>query len=136
MTAIFACRPNLLVSNLSATLTYYTGALGFHQGWCWSDQAARMLDEGEKLAPREPGTALVQRDEVQILFTQRGAVGSDWLHFDVYTPEQVDELHREWRDRGAQIDEPPTQRSWGMYEMRVSDPDGHVIRVSAPASTG
>ncbi len=48
------------------------------------------------------------------------------------TATQVDQLFREWRGRGADIAEPPFVRPWGMYEMRLNDPDGTVLRVSSP----
>jgi predicted lactoylglutathione lyase len=61
----------------------------------------------------------------------QGAPGV-WLHLDVHTAEQVDALHEEWARQKARILEPPSLRPWGMYEMRVQDLDGHVLRVSAP----
>jgi len=33
--------------------------------------------------------------------------------------------------RGAVIAEPPSLRAWGMYEMRLHDPDGNMLRVSS-----
>jgi predicted lactoylglutathione lyase len=40
-------------------------------------------------------------------------------------------LQEAWSHSGARIIEPPSRRPWGMYEMRVQDLDGHVLRVSA-----
>ncbi|NRQ33325.1 hypothetical protein HII36_15930 [Nonomuraea sp. NN258] len=129
---IFGCRPNLLVSRLSASLRFYSGGLGFRVGWCWSDRQARFLRDDEFGEPGEPGTALVGRDRAQIILTQTGGVHGTWLHLDVHTPMQVDGLFREWRERGVNISDPPAVRPWGMYEMRLHDPDGHVLRVSSP----
>ena len=61
----------------------------------------------------------------------QGAPGM-WLHLDVHKAEQVDALFEEWARQGAKIAEPPTIRAWGMYEMRVQDLDGHMMRVSSP----
>ncbi|VVJ17972.1 Acetyltransferase [Amycolatopsis camponoti] len=127
--AIFACRPNLLVSDLGTSLDFYSGLLGFRIGWRWSDPRARFLSEGE---PHEPGTAMVERDGVQIMLTQAAGAHTTRLHLDVHTAGQVDALFREWRGRGADIAEPPFVRPWGMYEMRLLDPDGTVLRVSSP----
>jgi aminoglycoside 6'-N-acetyltransferase len=127
--AIFACRPNLLVADLVASLEFYAGSLGFEVGWRWSDPQARFLTEGE---PPEPGTALVRRGNVQIMLTQVAGAHATRLHLDVHTAGQVDELFREWSGRGAGIVEPPFVRPWGMYEMRLHDPDGNVLRVSSP----
>jgi aminoglycoside 6'-N-acetyltransferase len=129
--AIFACRPNLLVADLAASLAFYADLLGFEVGWRWSDQQARFLTDGE---PHEPGTALVARDNVQVMLTQVTDAHTTRLHLDVHTAAQVDRLFREWSERGAAVAEPPFVRPWGMYEMRLEDPDGTVLRVSSPAS--
>ncbi|MFI6733755.1 VOC family protein [Nonomuraea sp. NPDC050451] len=130
--AIFGCRPNLLVSDLSASLRFYSDTLGFRVGWHWSDRQARFLRGDEFGEPGEPGTALVGRDRAQIILTQAAGVHSTWLHLDVHTSTQVDGLFQEWRDQGVDIADPPAVRPWGMYEMRLHDPDGHVLRVSSP----
>jgi catechol 2,3-dioxygenase-like lactoylglutathione lyase family enzyme len=130
--AIFSCRPNLLVSELSESLQFYSGALGFGVGWLWSDRQGRFLDDDERVERGEPGTALVGRDRAQIILTQAVGVHGTWLHLDVHTSTQVDGLFEEWRARGVVIKEPPTLRPWGMYELRLLDPDGHVLRVSSP----
>jgi len=127
--AIFDCRPNLLVRDLVASLRFYEGALGFRVGWRWSDRRAEFLRDDE---PGEPGTALVGRDRAQIVLTQVDGVHGTWLHFDVHTSAQVDGLFEEWRARGVDVDEPPTARPWGTYEMRLHDPDGNVLRISSP----
>ncbi|WP_219465167.1 VOC family protein [Nonomuraea rhizosphaerae] len=125
------CRPNLLVSDLSASLRFYSEALGFRIGWHWSDRRARFLRD-EHGEPGEPGTALVGRDRAQIILTQVAGVHSTWLHLDVPTPAQVDRLFEEWRARDVTVAEPPVTRPWGMYEMRLHDPDDHLLRVSSP----
>ncbi len=55
-----------------------------------------------------------------------------WLHLDVDTAAQLDALYEEWKRKGARIAEPPSLRPSGMYEMRVQDADGNMLRVSAP----
>jgi predicted lactoylglutathione lyase len=132
--AIFGCRPNLLVNDVGASVEFYRSALGFTVGWHWSDRQARFLGSDERPAPGEPGTALVGRDRAQIILTQAADVCGTRLHLDVHTPALVDQLFDEWTNRGTAIAEAPTLRPWGMYEMRVEDPDGNVLRVSAPPS--
>ncbi len=128
---LFACRPILCVEDVGRSLAYYRDALGFTIGWRWSDAQQGFLDEGDDSA--EVGTALVGRDEVQFILVRQGQGQSGmWLHLDVDTAEEVDQLHREWTAGGASIDEPPSLRPWGTYEMRVQDLDGHVFRVSSP----
>ncbi|MBL8849594.1 MAG: VOC family protein [Planctomycetaceae bacterium] len=126
---IFDCRPILCVDSVARSIDYYVNVLGFRLGWAWSNEEQRFLQAGETA---EPGFALVAIGHVQIMLSQRsqGAPGM-WLHLDVETAEQVDALHESWARNSARIDEPPFVRPWGMYEMRVHDPDGHVLRVSS-----
>jgi catechol 2,3-dioxygenase-like lactoylglutathione lyase family enzyme len=132
---ILGCRPNLLVSDLCGSLRFYSDALGFRVGWEWSDRQGRFLPDGERCEPGEPGTALVGRDRAQIILTQVAGVHTTWLHLDVHASTQVDRLFEEWGARGVGIAEPPQLRAWGMYEMRLHDPDGHVLRVSSPSGS-
>ncbi|WP_158104507.1 GNAT family N-acetyltransferase [Amycolatopsis kentuckyensis] len=129
---LFACRPNLLVRELAESVAFYADVLGFRVGWRWSDRQARFLAATE---PTEPGTALVGRDQVQLMLTQLPGSHTTRLHLDVPAAAQVDRLFREWSGRGADIAEPPFVRPWGMYEMRLHDPDGNVLRVSSPPAS-
>ena len=133
--AIFAVRPNLLVHDLGASLRFYAETLGFHVGWHWSDRRQRFFENPVVQAdPGEPGTALVGRDKAQVLLTQHAEAAPTWLNFDLDTAVEVDSLYQEWLDGGASIAEPPVLRAWGMYEMRLRDPDRNVLRFSAPPS--
>lgn len=55
-----------------------------------------------------------------------------WLHFDVQTAEEIDKMFEEWSTLGAIILEPPSEKPWGMYEVRVQDIDQHTFRVLSP----
>jgi uncharacterized glyoxalase superfamily protein PhnB len=39
----------------------------------------------------------------------------------------VDRLHEELSARGAVVQLPPTDQSWGIREMGIRDPDGNVL---------
>jgi predicted lactoylglutathione lyase len=102
--------PILHVKNLTASIRYYVDALGFTVDWNWGD--------GEN-------TASVSRDRQAIMLCQenqgqRGA--SVWIGVDDIGP-----LFAEFSARGATIRERPTNYAWA-YEMKIEDPDGHVLR--------
>ncbi len=124
------CRPILCCDNVARSMGYYVNQLGFFLGWAWSDAGQRFLHIGDT----EPPTfALVGRGLVQFMLAQQcQGVPGMWLHLDVDTAEQLDVLNKEWTQNGARIIEPPSVRPWGMYELRVQDLDGHVLRVSSP----
>ena len=128
---LFACRPILCVDSVARGIEYYVDLLGFRLGWSWSDVDKRFLRPGDEGTPT---FALVARGQVQLMLSEKcqGAPGM-WLHLDVHTAERLDALYEQWTRKGARIVEPPSCRPWGMYEMRVQDPDGHTLRVSAPA---
>ena len=44
--------------------------------------------------------------------------------------DDVDEVHRLCVDSGLDITWPPNDMPWGVREMHVRHPDGHVFRVS------
>jgi uncharacterized glyoxalase superfamily protein PhnB len=54
--------------------------------------------------------------------------------FDVYVyVDDVDGLHAELVERGADIIVPPTTQGYGMYEIRVRDPFGYVFGIGCPS---
>ena len=44
--------------------------------------------------------------------------------------EDVDEVHRRCLEQGLEVTWPPTDEPWGVREMHVRHPDGHVFRIS------
>ncbi len=128
---IFDCRPVLYATNVNKILVYYGDVLGFKIGWRWSDEKSCFLQEGDELS--EVGTVLAGRDKVQLILVRQaqGQPGM-WIHLDVESAEEVDALCAEWQGNGALIVEAPSLRPWGMYEMRIRDPDSHTMRVSSP----
>jgi len=125
------CRPILYATSVNKSLAYYGDVLGFKIGWRWSDEKSSFLEEGDSLS--EVGTAPVGRDKVQLMLVKQaqGQPGM-WLHLDIESAEEVDALYAEWLGKGAFIVEAPSLRPWGLYEMRVRDPDAHTMRVSSP----
>jgi len=45
----------------------------------------------------------------------------------------ADETHRALAETGVTVDEPPTDKPWGLREMRIRDPDGvRIVVVQVP----
>jgi catechol 2,3-dioxygenase-like lactoylglutathione lyase family enzyme len=44
--------------------------------------------------------------------------------------DDVDSIHRHCLDEGIEITWPPTDMPWGVREMHLRHPDGHVFRIS------
>jgi uncharacterized glyoxalase superfamily protein PhnB len=113
---ITSAIPVIAVSDSARAEDYYCRVLGFQKMFAYPPDAARP-------DPRYLGVA---RDGV-------------WLHLQSYKPQRagmtdaflwvadVDRLHAELSARGAVVQLPPTNQTWGTREMGVRDPDGNVL---------
>ena len=109
-----------LVSDVRAATDYYRDALGFE---------AELYDE----SPDDYGFA--SRDRCYVHFARlRGAeprpnsVAVPPDMFDAYFwVEDVDSLHAEVVERGAEIVHGPVDQEYGLREFRVRDPDGYIL---------
>ena len=100
--------PILSVADMAQSLRYYIDVLGFtNADWGGDDFTC------------------VSRDGASIYLAQgdQGHSGT-WVWVGV---SDVGVLHEEYTTSGAAILEPPRNYPWA-YEMRVQDPDGHVLR--------
>ena len=101
-------NPILSVGDLSRSVRYYVDVLGFTNAE-WGDD----------------DFTLVSRDTAAI-YLCRGHQGNPgtWAWVGV---EDVAALYDEYSRSGAAILESPRNFPWA-YEMKVTDPDGHVLR--------
>jgi uncharacterized glyoxalase superfamily protein PhnB len=105
--------PILRVADVTASVAYYRERLGFDPTFTYGDP---------------PGFGGVHRDGVEIFFC-REAQGNPGTWMSLWV-DDVDALHDELRERGAEVRQPPTTMEWGVREMNVRDPDGHRLRFS------
>jgi catechol 2,3-dioxygenase-like lactoylglutathione lyase family enzyme len=112
--------PILNVKTVPASIRYYVDALGFTLDWTWGDPT---------------DFASVSRDGHQIMLCQDGqGHAGTWLWVGV---DDIEPLFDDFNRNGVTFLEPPTNYPWA-YEMKVEDPDGHVLRFGSepkPAQT-
>jgi uncharacterized glyoxalase superfamily protein PhnB len=113
---ITSAIPVIAVSDSARAEDYYCRVLGFQKMFAYPVDAA-------KPDPRYLGVA---RDGV-------------WLHLQSYKPERAgktdaflwvtdtDLLHAEVSARGAIVQLPPTNQTWGTRETGIRDPDGNAL---------
>ena len=113
---ITSAIPVIAVSDSVRAEDYYCRVLGF---------------EKKSAYPPDPTTP-----DPRYLAIARDGV---WLHLQSYKPQRagmtdaflwvddVDRLHDELRARGAVVQLPPTNQTWGTREIAIRDPDGNVI---------
>jgi catechol 2,3-dioxygenase-like lactoylglutathione lyase family enzyme len=118
--ALNGVTPVLRVSNLAASIDYYTRVLGFQVNWGYPEEGASFF-------------ASVSRGKC-CLFLSVGDQG----HFGTWVwigSKDVEALHEEFQAAGAKIRNPPTNYSWAL-EMQVEDPDGNVLRFASDPKPG
>lgn len=100
-------EPILSVRDIEASLAYYRDVLGFEP------------------APWGGTFTHVSRDGCGIYLCEgeQGQAGT-WVWVGV---EDVDALYAQYRSSGAWVVMEPTTFEWAR-EMRIQDPDGHVLR--------
>lgn len=109
--------PVLHVTSSKAAEDFYCGLLGFRKEFEYC------IDETKA----DPCYMGVRRDKAWIhlsSFSGDGVAGGIAFIFI----DDVDALHREFRQKNVAIHLPPTNQTWGNREMYVKDADGNSLR--------
>ena len=103
--------PVFRVTDVAASVAYYTQALGFEVRFQWSDDFAR-----------------VARGHCQIFLTgDNQSQPRMWVWIGI---QDVRALHAQYEASGARVRNPPNNFEWGL-EMQVEDLDGNVLRIGS-----
>ncbi|MCJ8009145.1 glyoxalase superfamily protein [Lederbergia wuyishanensis] len=108
--------PILDVVNYEESMKFYTETLGFRKNWEWGNPA---------------GFGSVSRDQVEIFLNQEDD-GNFGTSINVFVRD-VEALYKEAKKNDAVIMVEPKMMQWGK-ELRVKDPDGHILRFTETAS--
>src|SRR5690348_13579047 len=103
--------PILYASDVGKSIQYYTEVFGLTNHWCWDDAAS---------------FGGVSKDGVELFFCKGGqGHPGTWLSIMV---NDVDGLYQRILEKKGKVLSPPKDMEWGLREMLVEDPDGHIIR--------
>lgn len=129
--------PNLMVSDMQASIAFYRDLLGFTLVFALDDQRAMHDDPGGKaivFASLKWGDAEIMLQTVESLaedlpvFTDTSKpTASGTIFLRGYHPEQVAD-----KDVGAITVKGPVKQWYGMIELYLRDPDGYIICLAAP----
>lgn len=109
--------PVLYSENVRRSLDYYTQVLQFDNKWEWDDP---------------PTFGGVSKDWVQLFFCEKGqGHPGTWVSIMV---KNVDDYYEAIKAAGAIIRAAPDNKEWGLREMLVEDPDGHILRIGQDTS--
>jgi catechol 2,3-dioxygenase-like lactoylglutathione lyase family enzyme len=120
MPRMLVSAPHFLVADVRRAAEYYRDKLGFRIiGYFFEEP---------------PVFGMVDRDraEIHLRRADDGLKGSNGERvgdaLDCYIRvDDVEALHAEFNERGAEITLAPTLQSYGMKEVYVRDPDGYTI---------
>jgi catechol 2,3-dioxygenase-like lactoylglutathione lyase family enzyme len=123
--------PILNVSNLQESFRWFE-ALGWRKGWDWGDPPTfgGVVSGHCEIFLCENGQGGRGKGNVPMTFGEQGDQSADkgaWMSMWV---NDVDAIHAQAQARGLEITWPPTDMPWGVRELHVRHPDGHVFRIS------
>ena len=117
------CRPVLPTVDLDASIEYYVDILGFTLDWI-------VPSATDTNSPAVTRTAYVFRGHFELLLkSQPTGVHSAEIVVGLPSVDAVNRVHQEFVASGARIEEPPSKRKSGTYEMLVLDRDEHRLRI-------
>src|ERR1700760_3593681 len=101
----------LAVHDIVGSTAYFVDALGFSKEWNDEHNWQGLVRDGVRLMLGRFPHALAP-----------SAIG-DHSYFGLFATEDVDRLHAEFKERGAQIISAPADKPWRSREMAVATPE-------------
>jgi hypothetical protein len=116
-----ALVPILNVSSLPESFVWFE-RLGWPRKWDWSSDGG------------EPSFGAVGAGELEICLCRdgQGGRGAHGVWLAIWT-DDVDAVYARCLREDLEVARPPLDEAWGVREMHVKHPDGHVFRISQPA---
>jgi uncharacterized glyoxalase superfamily protein PhnB len=125
--------PNLVVSDIPRSMTFYRDVLGF-------SVVTTVPDQGDAKNGAPIVFAWMQRDTVSVFLNSeasaklRTSVGTNMLFITLNAGDiasGIDALFASVKDR-APVQMPLTDQFYGMREFTITDPDGYVVIFAQP----
>lgn len=121
--------PILNVSDFQASVAWFE-KLGWRKLWDWGNPPAfGCVRSGHcEIFLCKDGQGGRGRSAHRETYPDDTREGGVWISIFV---EDVDSAHRHCVEQGLDITWPPTNMEWGVREMHVRHPDGHVLRIGS-----
>ena len=122
--------PILNVSDFQASVAWFE-KLGWEKSWDWGDPPSfGSVCSGEcAIFLCLDGQGGRGKSDLAMTFGPDGDAADKGVWMSIWV-EDVDAVHRECLAQGLEVTWPPTDMPWGVREMHVRHPDGHVLRIS------
>lgn len=121
--------PILNVSDIQESFAWFE-ELGWKKGWDWGTPPTfgSVCSGACEIFLCQDGQGGRDERPLPLIHGFDDADGSGvWMSLWV---EDVDAVHKHCIAQGIEVTMPPTNEPWGVREMHVRHPDGHVFRVS------
>jgi catechol 2,3-dioxygenase-like lactoylglutathione lyase family enzyme len=124
-------NPILNVSSIAESIAWFE-KLGWRRGWDWGSPPTFggvccgaceifLCENGQ--GGRDTGVRRASFGAGADEAAERGVWMSIWV-------DDVDALYRRCIEQGIEVTFPPADLPWGVRELHVRHPDGHVLRMS------
>ena len=129
--------PILNVSNIRDSFAWFE-RLGWKKKWDWGDPPTFGCVRSGSCEIFLCENCQGGRGKSNLPMT-RGIYGAEvadkgiWMSIWV---SDVDEIHRLCLKEGIEVTYPPADEPWGVREMHIRHPDGHVFRISRGVNQG
>jgi catechol 2,3-dioxygenase-like lactoylglutathione lyase family enzyme len=124
-------NPILNVSNIVESFAWFE-KLGWQKGFVWGDPPTfGAVSSGEfEIFLCQGAQGGRGKSNLETTRDSGGEDGDKGVWMSVWV-DDVDAVHRHCLEQGLEVTLPPTNEPWGVREMHVRHPDGHVFRISS-----
>ena len=123
--ALNDASPSLTVNDLEKSLGWYRDVLGFGVEETWKDDAGKVV--GVSLRAGDVSFMIGQDDWKKGRDRKKG----EGFRMFCMTKKNVDDLAKRIEAKGGRLDQGPTDESWGVRDISLTDPDGFKITIAA-----
>jgi uncharacterized glyoxalase superfamily protein PhnB len=112
--------PVIGTADVTGTVRYFEQTLGFQKQWAWGEPPV--------YASVKAGGAIVYiSDDSEMA----GAIRDRGLKPDVYFwVTDIETVYSQHRANGAEITEDLAERSWGVRQYTVREPNGYLLKIA------
>ena len=122
-------NPILNVSDIEQSFIWFE-KLGWKKQWDWGEPPTFGSVGSGNCAIFLCQNAQGGRGKSALATTKgSGANGDKGVWISIWV-DDVDAVHRHCQDQGLEVTLSPTDEPWGVREMHVRHPDGHVFRIT------
>lgn len=133
--------PNLAVQNVQRSIAFYTDIIGM------SLNMTVAADRQFAMAPdtvHDPAFAILEWEGSKLMLQNRESLGADMPEVEIGSPNGSYTVYLRGLAPATVIDKlpkgsivtGPTLSWYGMMELYITDPDGHILCLAAPEGDG